>query len=170
MTRCGAPWTGSGPTAMSKPVAIVAAMQRRARCPDCAEPSKRQCDGVELYELAVCAGGNRWHGHVTPGRGRLRLLCARLNPLLLVSAGLAGALTPSLKVGDVVRAREVVDEATGERYTTVGGDAVLVTALRVAGARRSAVGGELFGVSGRYGRGRRSPRIAKQHGIPFSWR
>ena len=37
-------------------------------------------------------------------------------PKLLVSAGIAGAISPKLKVGDVGRIREVVDVATGERY------------------------------------------------------
>ena len=37
------------------------------------------------------------------------------SPALLVSAGLAGAVSPNLKSGEVLYAREVMDEAASER-------------------------------------------------------
>jgi adenosylhomocysteine nucleosidase len=89
-------------------------------------------------------------------------------PVLLVSAGLAGALTANLKAGNVVLVREVVDDATGERFTTEEGDAVLVTASRVVGKndkqrlasayKASAVDMEAAAVA----------RVAKQSGIAFA--
>ncbi len=96
--------------------------------------TRRECDGVELYELPsalVAIGGI---GHAA-GTRAAEAVVREANPGILISAGLAGALSPSLKVGDMVRACEVVDEATGERYETTGGDAVLVTALRVTGMK-----------------------------------
>ncbi len=43
-------------------------------------------------------------------------------PKQLISAGVAGAISPKLKVGDVGHIREVVDAATGTRYPGVGGE------------------------------------------------
>jgi len=56
-------------------------------------------------------------------------------PRLLLSAGIVGAISPKLKVGDVARIREVVDVATGMRYPTAGGgDWVLATSQDVSDA------------------------------------
>lgn len=38
-------------------------------------------------------------------------------PSLVISTGVAGALTPTLRVGDVVVAREVIDEVSGNRFS-----------------------------------------------------
>jgi len=54
-------------------------------------------------------------------------------PELLVSAGIAGAVSPKLKVGDVGWAREVVDAGTGIRYRTRGGDWLVATVQTVGG-------------------------------------
>jgi adenosylhomocysteine nucleosidase len=150
---------------MSKPVAIVAAM-RRELGPLLRGAVKRVRDGVEFYELpsALVAIGGIGR---SAGMRAAELVLQEARPEVLLSAGLAGALTPSLKCGDVVRTREVIDEATGERYETIGGDAVLVSASRVAGSKgkqrlavsysASAVDMEAAAVA----------RIAKQYGIPF---
>ena len=96
---------------MSKPVAIVAAMRQRTGSAGAAREASRAVDGVELYELPsalVAIGGI---GRNAAHRAA-ELVVREAKPGLLVSAGMAGALTPSLKPGDVVSAREVVDEAT----------------------------------------------------------
>lgn len=46
-----------------------------------------------------------------------RKLLTDLKPSLAISTGVAGALTPGLRVGDVVVAREVIDESTGDRLS-----------------------------------------------------
>jgi hypothetical protein len=83
-------------------------------------------DGVELFELPeamVAVGG------IGEKRARhsAELVIEHAQPKLLVSAGMAGALSPNLRVGDVGRMREVVDVATGDRYPTRGGEWVLAT-------------------------------------------
>ena len=90
-------------------------------------------NGVALFELAqavVAVGG-------------IGEKCARraaetaieyAQPRALLSAGIAGAISPKLKVGDVGRIREVVDVATGERYPTRGGEWVLATSQDVSDA------------------------------------
>lgn len=109
--RCGGLLTGSAPTDMSRPVAIVAAM-RRELGPLLRRAKVRTVDGVDLYELPsalVAIGG------IGPSAGlrAAEVVVRESDPGLLVSAGLAGALTPALHAGDIVYVRDVVDEATG---------------------------------------------------------
>lgn len=150
---------------MSKPVAIVAAM-RGELGPLLRGAKKREHDGVELYELpsALVATGGMGRD---AGTRAAEVVVREASPAIVVSAGLAGALTTSLKPGDVVCAREVIDEATGERYQTVGGDAVLVTALRVAGAKAKRRLAASYSASAVDMEGASVARTAKQHGIPF---
>ena len=92
-------------------------------------------DGVELFELPeamVAIGG------IGEKRARhaAEVVIEHAQPKLLVSAGMAGAISPKLKVGDVGRIREVVDVATGDRYLTRGGEWVLATSQEVSDAGR----------------------------------
>lgn len=126
MALCAAPWSGSGQTAMPrKPIAVVVAM-RVELAPLLAKMAAQRVDGVELFELpeAMVAVGGIGERHA---RHAAEVVIERVQPKLLVSAGMAGALSPNLKVGNVGRMREVVDVATGERYPTRGGEWVLAT-------------------------------------------
>lgn len=64
------------------------------------------------FAVVVCAG-------MGPARVALAVQTAlSLRPVTaLLSAGLAGACNPSLRVGDIIRARTVIDASTGERFT-----------------------------------------------------
>ncbi len=152
--------------AMSKPVAIVAAM-RHELGPLERHAKLRKRDGIYLYELpsALLAVGGI-------GRDRAQraaeLAVREANPKLLVSAGIAGALTPGLKPGDVLHVRDVVDEATGEHYSTLGGDAVLVTSSRVAGIQGKRRLASRFAASVVDMEGAAVARVAKQQGIRFA--
>jgi adenosylhomocysteine nucleosidase len=53
----------------------------------------------------------------------------------LLSAGLAGACDPSLRVGDIVRAGTVVDTQTGERFNDPEFKLILVSAPAIASVR-----------------------------------
>ncbi len=55
------------------------------------------------------------------------------HPRVVVSAGLAGALDPSVQVGQVFRPEIVIDQSTGARFTTCGGTGVLVSVTSVLG-------------------------------------
>jgi adenosylhomocysteine nucleosidase len=150
---------------MSKPIAIVAAM-RRELAPLLGQASSRRRDGVELYDLPsalVAIGGIGRKA----GLRAAEMAAQEANPEILISAGLAGALTPALKVGDILRAREVVDEATGEHWVTIGGEAVLVTALRVAGVQRKRSLASSYSASAVDMEGAAVASVAKQHGISF---
>lgn len=166
MTHCGGRWSGSAPTAMSKPVAIVAAMRSEVG-PLVQGAKKRKIENVDLYELpsALVAIGGIGRDAAS---GAAELVVREAKPALLISAGFAGALTSSPRPGDVVRVREVVDEATGERYQTIGGDAVLVSALRVAGSKSKQRLATTYSASAVDMEAAAAARIAKQHGILFA--
>jgi len=89
----------------------------------------------ERDEVVACAAGM--------GKARAesasKAIVAEYKPALLISAGLAGALVSTLKVGSVVTPNVVVDSETGVEYrvqTGVGviGGGVLVTASEVSGS------------------------------------
>jgi nucleoside phosphorylase len=115
-----------------RPIAIVAAMLGEL-APLLGKTQSHQVDGVDLFELpeAMVAIGGIGEKHA---RRAAEVVIEQGQPTLLVSAGIAGAISPCLKVGDVGRIREVVDAATGERYLTGGGDWVLATSHDVSDA------------------------------------
>lgn len=91
-------------------------------------------NGVDVFELqrAVVAVGGI--GEKFAQRAA-EVAIDYAQPRLLLSAGIVGAISPKLKVGDVARIREVVDVATGMRYPTAGGgDWVLATSQDVSDA------------------------------------
>jgi len=116
-----------------KPVAIVAAM-RVELAPLLGKLRSNSVDGVDVFELpqamvAVGGIGEKF------ARRAAEVAIEFAQPKLLLSAGIVGALSPKLKVGDVGRIREVVDVANGVRYpTTGGGDWVLATSPDVSDA------------------------------------
>ena len=120
-------------SAQSKSVAVIAAMPVEL-APLIGSLQPQQVDGVDLFELsnAVIAVGGIGEKFARRAAG-VAIECAQ--PNLLLSAGIVGAISPKLKVGDVGRIREVVDVATGVRYpVTGGGDWVLATSQDVSNA------------------------------------
>lgn len=81
------------------------------------------------FAVAACAG-------MGAARATLAVQAAlSLKPVTaLLSAGLAGACDPALRVGDIVRAGVVIDAGTGERFTNARFRHALVTASIVAGS------------------------------------
>ncbi len=96
----------------------------------------QQVNGVELFELpnAVVAVGGIGEKFA---RRAAEVAIEYAQPKLLISAGIAGAISPELKVGDVGRIREVVDVATGD---ALSGGRRRLGAGDVAGCQRR--GGE----------------------------
>jgi len=90
-------------------------------------------DGVDVFELAqavVAVGGI---GEKFARRAA-EVAIEYAQPKLMISAGIVGAISPKLHVGDVGLIREVVDVATGVRYSAAGGDWVLATSQEVSDA------------------------------------
>ena len=151
-----------------KPVAIVVAMRVEV-APLLAKMKMRsRClEGVELFELpeamvAVGGIGEKCARHAA------EVVIEHAQPKLLVSAGMAGAISPQLKVGDVGRIRELVDVATGVRYPTRGGEWVLATSpgiSDVAGKRAllTKYGADVVDMEGAA-----VARVAKERGLEFA--
>jgi adenosylhomocysteine nucleosidase len=115
-----------------KPVAVVAAMPVEL-APLLGSMQPEQVNGVDFFELpdAVIAVGGIGEKFA---RRAAEAAVGYAQPKMLVSAGIVGAISPKLKVGDVARIREVVDVATGERFPTTGGEWVLATSQDVSDA------------------------------------
>ncbi|MFZ0313761.1 MAG: nucleoside phosphorylase [Candidatus Korobacteraceae bacterium] len=93
-----------------------------------------QVNGVDLFVMpnAVMAIGGIGEKFA---RRAAEVAIDWAHPKLLLSAGIVGAISPKLKVGEVGRIREVIEVATGEIYPASGdGDWVLATSQRVSGA------------------------------------
>ena len=127
----------------------------------------RQSDGVEFYELpnAVIAVGGI--GRDAAGRAA-EAVVAQYSPSVLVSAGIAGALTPDLKVGDVIRAREVVDADSGVRFAAHGGEATVVTVSSVSGSAEKRALATRWGAAVVDMEASAVAAVAQRHGAQFA--
>jgi adenosylhomocysteine nucleosidase len=114
-----------------KPVAVVAAMSREL-APLLRGVRAVKHDGVEFFELprAVIAVGGV--GKSAAGRAS-NAVAEQYSPSVLVSAGVAGALSTRLHVGDIVNGREVVDADSGERFVAIGNAGTVATVSAVSG-------------------------------------
>jgi adenosylhomocysteine nucleosidase len=134
----------------------------------CAVPAERRAlrgltrPGVELH-----LGGM---GALAAARTGRRVVSAPVRALMAV--GFCGALSPELRVGDLVAAHEVLDEATGERFAAdpgllaaaPGRRATLVSARRLARtpAQRAALSGDAVDLESAA-----LARAAASAGVPF---
>ena len=150
----------------AKPVAVVAAMAIEL-APLLGKMQSRQVNGVALFDLdrAVVAVGGIGE---KCARRAAEAAIADAQPRLLLSAGIAGALSPALKVGDVGCIREVVDVVSGERYPTRGGKWVLATSRDVSDAAEkrellSKYGAEVVDMEGAA-----AAQVAKEQGLEFA--
>ena len=112
--------------------------------------------------VVVCAG-------MGPVRAEIaaRAAIGRMPVTELISAGLAGAASPILRVGDVVRPGVVIDGMTGERFEGEGQRPVLVTLDAIASRNDKArmeskyladlIDMEAVAVA----------RVARERGLPF---
>jgi len=115
---------------LRRSVAVVAAM-RRELAPLLRGIRPRRADGVEFFELesAVVAIGGIGR---KAARRAVEAAVAGYDPVMIISAGTAGALSPVLKVGDIVRSRGAVDAESGVVFSA-GGDPLVVTVSSVGG-------------------------------------
>jgi hypothetical protein len=149
-----------------KAIAIVAAM-RVELAPLLGKMQPLPVDGVELFELpeAMVAIGGIGE---KPARHAAEVVIEHAQPTLLVSAGIAGAISPKLKVGDVGRIREVVDVATGEHYLTRGGEWVLATSQDVSDAAEKQNLLTKYGADVVDMEGAAAAQVAKESGLEFA--
>jgi adenosylhomocysteine nucleosidase len=60
-----------------------------------------------------------------------RAMVTRYHPQLLISAGVAGALSPELKAGSLFTPYRVIDSSNSTEYTAAAGNGILVTAGKI---------------------------------------
>jgi adenosylhomocysteine nucleosidase len=118
-------------------IAIIAAMEREVR-PLIRNWNVRTIEHAgrryRLYEnvsekrsAALICGGI---GAEAARRATEAIIC-EVSPTRVISVGFAGALDPSLKVGDVLEPRTVIDAADSARTAIESGEGVLVTSATV---------------------------------------
>ncbi|MGA9563964.1 MAG: hypothetical protein WBS19_00445 [Candidatus Korobacteraceae bacterium] len=114
-----------------KSIAVVAAM-RRELAPLLRGKQAMRVDGLDFFEFnrgVVAVGGIGRKA----ARRAVEAVIARYEPEVIISAGIAGALRPRLKVGDVIRSRGVIDADSGRTFAA-GGDPRVVTVSSVNGS------------------------------------
>ena len=127
----------------------------------------QRAEGVEFYELesAVVAVGGI--GRIAAWRAA-QAVVAKYAPTVLISAGIAGALTAILKVGDIVRGSEVVDADSGARFTASGGELVMVTVSSVSGQAEKRNLADRYEAAVVDMESAVVAAVAREHGIEFS--
>lgn len=124
------------------------------------------------YAVAVCSGMGAEYG-----RRAAEAVIVRYSPELLISAGIAGALVPELRVGDTVFPAVVIDSTDSSRHQTVIRDAalggsslartVLVSSPEVAGAAQKRQLAKSYGAHLVDMEGASVARAAQVHNLPF---
>lgn len=131
----------------------------------------KKVNGVDVFEFpqAVVAVGGIGEKFA---RRAAEVAIEYAQPKLLLSAGIVGAISPQLKVGDVGRIREVVDVATGTRYPAdSAGEWVLATSQDVSDASEKLELKTKFGADAVDMEAAAVAQVAKERGVKFaSWK
>lgn len=149
-----------------KTVALVVAMQREV-APLLQGAPSRAADGMLFFELekaVIVVGGV---GRAAASRAT-EAVVTRYQPDKVVSTGLVGALTATLRAGDVLQARQVIDADSGARFPSFGGDAVLLTVSAVSGPQEKRMLALRWAADVIDMEGAAVADQAQRHGVPFS--
>jgi adenosylhomocysteine nucleosidase len=149
-----------------KIIAVVAAMRRELE-PLLTGVRGQQANGVEFFELenAVATVGGIGRG---AARKATEAVITNYQPRFVISAGIAGALTPALKVGDVVHAREVVDADSGARFVAADGESVVATVASVRGPAEKRMIAQRWSADVVDMEAAAVAAVAQEHGIEFA--
>ncbi|MBB5057662.1 adenosylhomocysteine nucleosidase [Granulicella aggregans] len=119
------------------------------------------------FAVAACAGMGEARAVLAVEAARKVQQEAGRPVTALISVGLAGACDPALRIGDIVRAGDVIDSRSGEHFSNSQSKQVLITSPSIASVkekqrlyasyRASAVDMEAAGVA----------RIAQGHQLDF---
>jgi adenosylhomocysteine nucleosidase len=153
---------------MNGSIAIVAALPREVAP---LVKGWQRCEGA--HRIFLWKRGNAVVACAGIGATRAALACEavmKAAPIAtLISAGLAGACDPSLRVGDVVRASIVIDAKTGERFESAFEDcnAVVVTGGLIASVHEKQRLHQAYGASAVDMEASTVARIACAHNLEF---
>jgi len=160
-------------------IAIVAALERELHPlvkdwrRTIVEHESRQFTFYESsYAVVVCAG-------IGPEAGRraAEAIIVKYAPEIIISAGIAGALVPELKVGETIFPATVVDIEDGSRRetaiqaspvsNTALGRTIVISATEVAGLEQKERLGKSYGAHAVDMEGAAVARAAEVHNLPF---
>lgn len=133
MTHCAGQWCGFETTDMSR-LAIVAALEREVRPlvkrwrVHEREHAGRRFRFYENGETVLVCGGIG----AEPARRAAEAVLALYSPNCVYSVGYAGALEPTLRIGDILQPVRVINAKEGSIASIVGGQGTLVSHARVA--------------------------------------
>ena len=162
-----------------KKIAIIAALEHELRPLIKSWPqTKASHDGREFtfyegtYAVAICSGIGP-----EPGRRASEAIIAKYSPELLISAGIAGGLTPDLKVGETIFPATIIDAGDSSRHETAIQNArigstplaktIVVSSPEIAGAEQKRKLGKAYGAHAVDMEGASVARSAEAHQIPF---
>jgi adenosylhomocysteine nucleosidase len=150
-------------------VAIVAALEREiAPFVKGWSSSVREYDGrsYKVYQkentIVVCGGVG-----AEAARRTAEAVIGLYQPGLLISAGFAGALDPSMSVGDTLTASQVIDAKDGSRMDSEAGSGILITFDTVADVEQKARFASAFGAHAIDMEAAAVGKSAQAHGIKF---
>jgi adenosylhomocysteine nucleosidase len=149
--------------------AIVAAMEREVRPLVKDWPTvSRQHDGrtfrfFEKSPVVLVCGGIGSEAARRAAEAGINLY----HPRTIISAGFAGGLDPSLKVGDKLMPRQIVDFRDGSRTDVGSGAGVLVTVNEVAGVEQKVKLADAYGAQAVDMEAAAVARSAEAHGTKF---
>ena len=167
--RCGALWSGFGPTDMSR-VAIVAALEREVRpLVKHWRVSEKEYEGrrfrfFENGEFVLVCGGIGSDS----ARRAAEAVIVLYGPSVVYSTGYAGALDPRFKVGEIIRPARVVNAGDSSSVQIAGGDGVLVSYPAVASPEQKAKLRESYQAQAVDMEAAAVARAAEARGVSFS--
>jgi len=160
-------------------IAIVAALQREiSALVKGWKASTVQHDGREFtfyesdYALLVCGGIGR-----AAARRAAEAIIVRYSPEIIISAGVAGALVPELRVGETIFPQTVIDTQDGSRHETSVknapvaktplGRTILASYPSIAGIKQKQQLAKSYGAQAVDMEAAAVARAAQMHGLAF---
>jgi nucleoside phosphorylase len=113
--------------------------------------------------VLVCAGIG-----LDAARRAAEAVIAIYQPKALQSIGFAGALTPTLHVGDIFTPATIIDARDGSRTQIANGQGTLLTFMSVAGAQQKATLAQAYSAQAVDMEAAAVATAARAHGIPFA--
>jgi adenosylhomocysteine nucleosidase len=150
-------------------LAVVAAMEREvAPFVKDWQTTRKEYDGqtFKFFEkennVVVCGGVG-----AEAARRAAEAVIRWYEPGLIISAGFAGALDPTLQVGHTFTARHVIDARDGSRTDSGNGEGILISFETIADAQQKARFASAFGGHAVDMEAAAVARAAEAHGIKF---
>src|SRR5437588_5902690 len=150
-------------------IAVVAALEREV-WPFIKDwpTSRKEYEGrvfkfFEKDQVVVVCGGMGSEA----ARRAAEAVISLYGPAVVVSAGFAGGLDPSLPTGHTLTPRHVIDAGDGSRTDSGSGDGVLVTFGTIADAEQKAKLAKAFGAHAVDMEAAAVARAAEAHGVKF---